>query len=108
MKDYEKNNSDNCDKVIIDIEKKIDLKDLKFENLIIYILRALHQELNSKIISNNPPPLDDTDEKISYNNFLKYYNEQNESIIKNLFFGFKEITKLYQCCSIIFYIIYLI
>ena len=103
MKDYEKNNSDNCDKVIIDIEKKIDLKDLKFENLIIYILRALHQELNSKIISNNPPPLDDTDEKISYNNFLKYYNEQNESIIKNLFFGFKEITKLYQCCSIMKY-----
>ena len=100
MKDYESKNSNNCDKIIIDLEKKINLKDLKFENLINYILRTLHQELNSKIISNNPPPLDDTDEKISYNNFLKYYNDQNESIIKNLFFGFKEITKLYQCCYI--------
>ena len=100
MKDYENKNSNNCDKIIIDIEKKIDLKDLKFENLINYILRTLHQEINSKIISNNPPPSDDTDEKISFNNFLKYYNDQNESIIKNLFFGFKEIIKLYKCCYI--------
>jgi len=100
MKDYEFKNPNNCDKDIIEVEKRIDLKDLKFKNLINFILTTLHQELNSKSISNNPPPLEDTDEKISYNNFVKYYNDQNESIIKNLFFGFKEIIKLYKCCDI--------
>ena len=87
------------------IESKIkelnkDISDLNFENLLNFILDKLHEELNNKKIISKENPKDDNDEKISYDNFKKYYFEQNDSLIQKTFFGVKEANILYNCCQL--------
>ena len=87
---------------INEINKDI-LKDLNFEKLINFILNKLHEELNNKKNVNKESqkePKEDCDKQLSYNNFSKYYFDQNDSIIQNLFFGVKEITIYYKCCGL--------
>lgn len=81
-------------------ELKKDISELNFENLINFVLDKLHEELNNKKIINKENPKDDNDEKISYDNFKKYYFEQNDSIIQRTFFGVKETNILYNCCQL--------
>ena len=87
------------------IENKIkelqkDILEFNFEKLLNFILDKLHEELNNKKIINKEKPKDDNDEKISYDNFKKYYFEQNDSIIQKTFFGVKEANILYNCCQL--------
>ena len=87
------------------IENKIkelekDISELNFEKLLNFILDKLHEELNNKKIINKEKPKDDNDEKISYDNFKKFYFEQNDSIIQKTFFGVKETNILYNCCQL--------
>ena len=55
------------------------------DNLIKYIIETLHSEFNKK------------DKNPSYEEFLKCYKENNDSIIQKLFFGVKE--KITKCCE---------
>ena len=55
------------------------------DNLIKYIIETLHSEFNKK------------DKNPSYEEFLKCYKENNDSIIQQLFFGIKE--KISKCCE---------
>ena len=101
---YMKNKEINLDD-IKKIESKIkelnkDISDLNFENLLNFILDKLHEELNNKKIVSKENPKDDNDEKISYDNFKKYYFEQNDSLIQKTFFGVKEANILYNCCQL--------
>jgi ubiquitin C-terminal hydrolase len=101
---YMKNKEINLDD-IKKIESKIkelnkDISDLNFENLLNFILDKLHEELNNKKIISKENPKDDNDEKISYDNFKKYYFEQNDSLIQKTFFGVKEANILYNCCQL--------
>ena len=87
------------------IENKIkelqkDILEFNFDRLINFILDKLHEELNNKKIINIEKPKDDNDEKISYDNFKKFYFEQNDSIIQKTFFGVKETNILYNCCQL--------
>ena len=91
---------------IYEIEKKIRemninfFIELNFEKLIDFILNKLHEELNKKNNLNISCPKEEYEEKLIYRNFRKYYFEQNESFIQNIFFGTKEISTLYKCCSL--------
>ena len=105
MQDYnEKNPNRIC--IIKEIEKIIKekndniLKDINFEKIIDYFLSTLHNELNHKENKNTEFLKDDYDEQIAYHNFEKYYSQQNESLIQNLFFGIKEIITNFKCCGL--------
>jgi hypothetical protein len=105
MQDYnEKNPNRIC--IIKEIEKIIKekndniLKDINFEKIIDYFLSTLHNELNHKENKNTEFLNDDYDEQIAYHNFEKYYSQQNESLIQNLFFGIKEIITNFKCCGL--------
>ena len=68
------------------------------DNLIKYIIETLHSEFNKK--NNNTNWLDEfnkKDKNPSYEEFLKCYKENNDSIIQQLFFGIKE--KISKCCE---------
>ena len=68
------------------------------DNLIKYIIETLHSEFNKK--NNNTNWLDEfnkKDKNPSYEEFLKCYKENNDSIIQKLFFGVKE--KITKCCE---------
>ena len=68
------------------------------DNLIKYIIETLHSEFNKK--NNNTNWLDEfnkKDQNPSYEEFLKCYKENNDSIIQQLFFGIKE--KISKCCE---------
>ena len=110
MNNYSEQNFQICDKVIYDLNKRINElnnnnnKSLNFEQLIDFILSKLHKELNNKQILRNEIQKDDeVDEIMAYNNTIKNFYEQNDSYIQNIFFGFKEIINTYNCCKIIKY-----
>lgn len=68
------------------------------DNLIKYIIETLHSEFNKK--KSNTNWLDEfnkKDKNPSYEEFLKCYKENNDSIIQKLFFGVKE--KITKCCE---------
>jgi len=79
----------------------IDISELNFEKLFNFILDKLHEELNNKKVISIEMPKEDFDKKILYENFKKYYFEQNDSIILKTFFGVKEINIFYNCCQLI-------
>jgi len=94
-------NMDDINKIENKIKEfNINISELNFEKLLNFILDKLHEELNNKKIISQEKPKDDNDEKISYDNFQKYYFEQNDSIIQKIFFGVKEINILYNCCQL--------
>ena len=94
-------NADDINKIENKIKEfNINISELNFEKLLNFILDKLHEELNNKKIISQEKPKDDNDEKISYDNFQKYYFEQNDSIIQKTFFGVKEINILYNCCQL--------
>lgn len=74
--------------------------DYSKDNIIKYILETLHQELNRK--KNNPNWLDVFNQggnNPSYEEFLKSYKENDDSIIQQLFFGIKEIILKCSTCK---------
>ena len=92
--------------IINDIEKQINnldeniIKSHSFQKLIDFILDKLHEELNVKQNENENNAKDIYDEKNSYENYKKNFQENNESIISKLFFGIKEIITYYKCCGL--------
>ena len=56
----------------------------------------MHEELNTSKQPNIDSPKPDYDENISYYNFKKYFNEQNNSKIQKYFFGIKENIENYS------------
>ena len=71
-----------------------------FDNLLKYIIETLHYELNKNNNNNNINWLDEfnkKDKNPSYEDFLKCYKKNNDSIIEKLFFGVKE--KISKCCE---------
>ena len=88
------------EKAIID---KTDLEDLTFGQLMKLMLNNIFTELNTKKV-NNQENLDYADDNdTAYNNFKKFFLEQNKSIIKELFYGIKKKTIYYECCNILKY-----
>jgi ubiquitin carboxyl-terminal hydrolase 8 len=80
--------------------KKIGANDPK--DLILFILIKIHDETNTKkeanqMLSNTPPP-NPYDFYSVYNDFQKYYNSNNSSIISNEFYGcFNSMTTCLNC-----------
>lgn len=106
---YKVNGSYKLDDAVYEIKQKINkinelnktiLGNSNFEELINFILNKFHEELNNKIIFNKQLPKGDSDEKIAFNNFKKYYFEQNDSIIQKLFFNVIENIEVYKCCKL--------
>ena len=72
-----------------------------FDCLIQIILNLLHDELNTKPKKeNNKIRIKDYDKDFTYNKFIEAYNNENDSIIMNLFFGIFELAYKYSCCQI--------
>ena len=79
------------------------LKQLDFKNLIDFILTTLHNELNEKKNENKIIDCEDYDENLSFYKFKTNYENQNKSIIQNIFFGIIENISHYNCCGLIKY-----
>ena len=77
----------------------LNLNDFGF--LIKIILKALHNELNTKISNeNSKDKIQGYDKEFVFKKFReKYYNENNSPIM-HLFFGVFEIISKYSCCKI--------
>ena len=72
-----------------------------FNSLIQIILNLLHNDLNTKPKKeDNKIRIKDYDKDFTYNKFIEAFNNENDSIIMNLFFGIFEITYKYSCCQI--------
>ena len=92
--------------IINDMESKLDLKDKNViqnsncgEKLIDIILKELHKELNTKSNSEYTFYKRGNNENFIYKNFLEKFKQQNDSIIKDLFLGIKEMDIYYKCCN---------
>ena len=77
----------------------LNLNDFGF--LIKIILKALHNELNTKISNeNSKDKIQGYDKEFVFKKFReKYYNENNSPIM-HLFFGVFEVISKYSCCKI--------
>ena len=91
----------NLDAKVEEFKKLLDNRfEYKIYNLIKYILETLHKELNTN--KNNPNWLDDFNKKDNNpleEEFLKAYKKNEDSIIKQLFFGVKEIISKCSTCE---------
>ena len=71
------------------------------EDLINFIIITLHQELNkakiSHINNNNKTIIDQRNQQIIFNNFVKNFILENQSIISDLFYGIN--CDVIQCCN---------
>ena len=68
-----------------------------FQIMLEIVLNELHEKLNSKIIKEDEYPCESKDKNYAFNLYKKNFDEQNESIIKNLFFGIGLNTIIPSC-----------
>ena len=83
---------------INNIKYEKELNNLK--DLLEIILNEIHKKLNSKNIindTNEDEPINDNDKNYTFNLFKKNFDNQNESIIKKLFFGIILNTTIAKC-----------
>ena len=68
-----------------------------FQIMLEIVLNELHKKLNSKTIKEDEYPCESKDKNYAFNLYKKNFDEQNESIIKNLFFGIGLNTIIPSC-----------
>ena len=68
-----------------------------FQIMLEIVLNELHKKLNSNIIKEDEYPCESKDKNYAFNLYKKNFDEQNESIIKNLFFGIGLNTIIPSC-----------
>ena len=78
-----------------EIERNLNLNN--FQIMLEIVLNELHEKLNSKIIKEDEYPCESKDKNYAFNLYKKNFDEQNESIIKNLFFGIGLNTIIPSC-----------
>ena len=82
-------------------EKKKDIIDSNtFKIIIDYILTKLNEELNDNLQQKSYAQIEDYDERQAYKAFEEKYLKYNDSKIKNIFFGIKEMIGCNQCCGL--------
>ena len=78
-----------------EIERNLNLNN--FQIMLEIVLNELHKKLNSKTIKEDEYPCESKDKNYAFNLYKKNFDEQNESIIKNLFFGIGLNTIIPSC-----------
>ena len=78
-----------------EIERNLNLNN--FQIMLEIVLNELHKKLNSNIIKEDEYPCESKDKNYAFNLYKKNFDEQNESIIKNLFFGIGLNTIIPSC-----------
>ena len=78
-----------------EIERNLNLNNLQI--MLEIVLNELHKKLNSKTIKEDEYPCESKDKNYAFNLYKKNFDEQNESIIKNLFFGIGLNTIIPSC-----------
>ena len=75
------------------------IKNISGKNLISKIINLLHNDINQKSKDYSPKQIDKNDKEPKYNEFINNIKSIHSSIIFDLFFGIKNVTKICKTCK---------